>query len=66
MIPENKLSVSLRLLDFKHEVSEDFGKYENLLLSDISIKQLMKELNATYVKAMKQLEIDLTNFKKGV
>lgn len=65
MTPDNNIHVKLRLFDQHHDILADFGRYENIMLQDLNIKQFMTDIRKATGKALKQLEIDITNFKKG-
>lgn len=65
MTPDNTLHIKLRLFDQHHDIQTEFGKYENVMLQDLNIPQFMTDIRKATGKALKQLEIDITNFKKG-
>lgn len=66
MPPENSVHVKLRLFDQFLDKSFEFGKYENLMLNDVSPDALIKDIRQAFNKGMKQFEIEVTNLKKGV
>ena len=65
MSPENEVHIKLRLFDTSVQVFKEFGKYENLMLADLNVKQLMTDLRKTFNKTLNEFEISLTNQKEG-
>lgn len=65
MQKDNTLKLKLRLFDTAHEVEIEIGKYENLLLADMNVDQLVREVKAAFTKLAKRLEIEANNLKKG-
>lgn len=62
---DNTLRLKLTLFDHTHVIEMDIGRYENLLLQDVSMKQLDKEIRAAFAKLIKQAGIELANAQKG-
>lgn len=65
MTPDNALHIRVRLFDMAHDVNMDIGRYENVMLQDLDVGSLIKDIRQASMKAIKQFEIDMTNLQKG-
>ena len=65
MNPENHIQFKLRLFDYHKDYQVEVGKYENIPITDLSIKELLTSCRKAFNKSIKQMEIELTNLKKG-
>ena len=41
------------------------GKYENIPITDLNLRDLLTDCRKAFNKSIKQMEIELTNLKKG-
>lgn len=65
MPPDNSIHIKLRLFDQSMDKFLEFGKYNNLMLSDVSPEVLVKDIKQTFNKGIKQFEIEVNNLKRG-
>lgn len=65
MNPDNHIQFKLRLFDYHKDYQAEVGKYENVPITDLSISVLLTECRRAFNKSLKQMEIELTNLKKG-
>ena len=65
MNPDNHIQFKLRLFDYNKNYEAEVGKYENIPITELSIQELLTSCRKAFNKSIKQMEIELTNLKKG-
>ena len=65
MNPENHIQFKLHLFDYHKDYQVEVGKYENIPINELGIRDLLTDCRKAFNKSIKQMEIELTNLKKG-
>lgn len=65
MTKDNHIQINIRLFDAIQNADVEIGKYDNVMLQDLNISGVMKDVKQAFGKIIKQFEIDITNAKEG-